>query len=473
MQSRDRRFEGRFVAGVLTTRIYCRPGCPARMPNRKNVRFFACAAAAEEHGLRPCLRCRPDASAASPRALGAPATVARALGLIAEGHTADLDELAARVGVGSRHLRRLFQDHLGASPGAVARTQRLHFARKLLEETHLPVTDVAFASGFRSLRRFHDAFRRSFHAPPSALRRAPRAEEDDATLALRLVYRPPLAWLDLLAFLGARATPGVEAVFGEAYRRTFASGGAMGVLEVRPVAPPRRPRGVITEGALALAVHTAPGRPLFGLVRRVRALFDLDADPSAIAAVLRRDRALAPLVARRPGLRVPGAFDGFEVAVRAILGQQVSVAGATTLAGRLAAAYGERVRTQLPGLTRLFPTPERLARADIESIGVPAGRAEAIRALARATLGGLALSPGAGDDAVRALLEIRGVGPWTAAYVAMRALGAPDAFPEGDLGLKRALGVRDIVARAERWRPWRAYAAMHLWAHDSKERTAA
>jgi AraC family transcriptional regulator of adaptative response / DNA-3-methyladenine glycosylase II len=456
MQSRDRRFEGRFVAGVLSTRIYCRPGCPARMPQRKNVRFFPCAAAAEEHGLRPCLRCRPDASAVSPRALGAPATVARALGLIAEGHTAEIDELAERVGLGARQLRRLFQAHLGASPGAVARSQRLHFARKLLDETRLPVTDVAFASGFKSLRRFHDAFKETFHAPPSAFRGAARGD-GKAALELRLAYRAPLAWRELLAFLAARATPGVEAIVGNVYRRTS----ELGAFDVRP-----------RDGALVLTVHAAPGRPLFGLVRRVRALFDLDADPGAIAAILKRDRRLARLVARRPGLRVPGAFDGFEVAVRAILGQQVTVGGATTLAGRLVAAFGEELPVPLAGLTHLFPTPERLADANVERIGLPRARAEAIRGLARAARGGLALSPGAGGDVVKALLEIRGVGPWTAAYIAMRALGAPDAFPEGDLGLKRALGVRDVVARAEAWRPWRAYAAMHLWTDESERRTA-
>jgi AraC family transcriptional regulator of adaptative response / DNA-3-methyladenine glycosylase II len=456
MQSRDRRFEGRFVTGVLTTRIYCRPGCPARLPRRENVRFFACAAAAEESGLRPCLRCRPDASPGAPVLLGAKSTVARALRLIGDGHTDDLDELAARLGVGARHLRRLFAEHLGASPVAVARTQRLHLARKLLDETALPVTEVAFASGFRSVRRFNDAFRRAFHACPTDLRRAcPRTDD---VLRLRLPYRPPIAWDAILAFLGPRATPGVERIAGDTYARTFALGGARGVVEARPLPD---------DDAIEIAIHAGEVPPLFALVQSMRALFDLDADPRAIARVLARDPALAPLVRARPGLRVPGAFDAFEVAVRAVLGQQVTVRGATVLAGRLAERWGARIRTAHDALARLFPRPEALADAPIEEIGVPRARAGAIRGLARGVASGaIGLYRGVGDDVLRALEEVKGIGPWTAAYVAMRALGAPDAFPAGDLALRRALDEDDLPMRAERWRPWRAYAAMHLWTKE-------
>jgi AraC family transcriptional regulator, regulatory protein of adaptative response / DNA-3-methyladenine glycosylase II len=467
MQSRDRRFEGRFVAGVLSTRIYCRPGCPARMPRRENVAFFACAAAAEERGLRACLRCRPDASPRSPAAIGAPVTVTRALRLIGEGHTCDMDELAARLGVGARHLRRLFAEHLGASPLAVAQTTKLHFARKMLEETRAPVVDVAFASGFRSVRRFNDAFRATFRAAPSELRKKGAkgggAREGVEGVSLRLAYDGPLAWAELLAFLAPRATPGVEAVFGDAYLRTFdAGGGAVGTLEVRPRAG---------EDALALRLDAPAVAPLYGLVLRARRLFDLDVDPRAVARVLGKDPALRASVRARPGLRVPGAWDGFELAVRAVLGQQVTVAGATTLTGRLAEAFGAPVRPspRAPGLTRLFPTPRALAAAKVERIGLPAARAEAIRRLARATLdGAVVFEPGTCEATTDALLAIPGIGPWTCAYVAMRAFGAPDALPETDLGLRRALGTTAVAARAEGWRPWRAYGAMHVWAGDAE-----
>ncbi len=459
MQSRDRRFEGRFVAGVLSTRIYCRPGCPARMPHRRNVTFFACAAAAEGQGLRACLRCRPDASATSPAAIGAPVTVTRALRLIAEGHTCDMDELAARLGVGARHLRRLFADHLGASPHAVANTHKLHFARKMLEETRVPVVDVAYASGFRSVRRFNDAFRATFRAAPSEVRK--KGARGEELIVLRLAYRGPLAWRELLAFLGARATPGVEEVVGDAYRRTFdAGGGAVGRLEVRPRSG---------DDALELRLDVPAVAPLYGLVQRARRLFDLDVDPRAVARVLGRDPVLRRSVRARPGLRVPGAWDGFELAVRAILGQQVTVAGATTLAGRLAAAFGARVPegALAPALTHIFPTARALATAKVERIGLPKARADAIRALARAVEGGLVLEPGTEEATTAALMAIRGVGPWTAAYVAMRALGATDAVPDTDLGLRRTLGTHDVAARAEAWRPWRAYGAMHVWSTDT------
>jgi AraC family transcriptional regulator, regulatory protein of adaptative response / DNA-3-methyladenine glycosylase II len=472
-QSRDRRFEGRFVVGVLSTRIYCRPGCPARMPRRENVAFFACAAAAEERGLRACLRCRPDASPRSPAALGAPVTVTRALRLIGEGHTSDMDELAARLGVGGRHLRRLFAEHLGASPLAVAQTTKLHFARKMLEETSAPVVDVAFAAGFRSVRRFNDAFRATFRAAPTALRnhrnagkRGGGARDGEGRVegvTLRLAYDRPLAWAELLAFLAPRATPGVEAVVGDAYLRTFDAGdGAAGTLEVRPLPG---------DDALALRLDAPAIAPLYGLVQRARRLFDLDVDPAAVARVLGRDPALRASVRARPGLRVPGAWDGFELAVRAVLGQQVTVAGATTLAGRLADAFGAKVTpgARAPALVRLFPTPRALAAAKVERIGLPTARAEAIRALARATVAGdVTFEPGTEEATTAALLALPGIGPWTCAYVAMRALGAPDALPDTDLGLRRALGTDDVAARAEAWRPWRAYGAMHVWAGDAK-----
>jgi AraC family transcriptional regulator, regulatory protein of adaptative response / DNA-3-methyladenine glycosylase II len=460
--SRDRRFEGRFLVGVMSTGIYCRPGCPAPTPQRRNVRFFHSAAAAQAQGLRPCLRCRPDASPGTPAALGTPATVTRALRLIDEGalDQAGIDALAERLGVSARHLRRLFDQHLGAPPVAVALTKRAHFARKLLEETTLSMTEVAHASGFASLRRFNEAVRAAFQATPSALRGrpgAPREDGEDAPLVLKLPYRAPLAYADLLAFLARRAIPGVERVGADVYARTVAVDGRPGRLEVRRAAG---------DGPLLLSAWGVAGGDLYAMVTRVRRLFDLDADPRIIDAHLARDPRLAASVLARPGLRVPGAWDSFEIAVRAILGQQVSVAGATTLSGRLVERFGPRVESGEGGLTHLFPSPPALAEADLAAIGLPRARAEAIRGLARAVA--------AGEKPLESLdgrIGLAGIGPWTEAYVAMRSGRDPDAFPAGDLALRRALGTagestpseRTVQTRSESWRPWRAYAAMHLW----------
>ena len=471
--SKDRRFDGRFVVGVVTTGIYCRPGCPAPSPKRKNVRFFANVAAAEEFGLRPCFRCRPDSVPGSPAWTGSPATVQRALRLLAEGGGKDgLEELAARLGVGTRHLRRLFAVHVGASPIAVARTQKLHFARKLLDETDLPMSEVALSSGYGSIRRFNDAMKSTFRRTPTELRDKRRTKPDPSTgIVLRLPYRAPFAWAELIGFLAPRAISGVEIVEGDTYRRTIAVGGdgeerVVGTIEVRP-----SPDG---DSSLELSIFVPVVRGLYAIVERVRGLFDLRADPEMVSSVLAKDRALGKSIRARPGLRVPGAWDGFETAVRAILGQQVSVRGATTLAGRLVAAWGEPLAVPVRGLTHLFPEPGVLARADIsQRIGMPAARARAISLLAaEVDAGNLALTSGTPEPHVlERLRAIRGVGTWTTSYVAMRALAEPDAFPEGDLGLRKVFGkdgalmsATDLLARAEAWRPWRAYAAMHLWA---------
>ena len=459
MESRDRRFEGHFVIGVQTTGVYCRPGCPARIPRRQNVRFYASSAAAEEHGLRACLRCRPDASPAAPVAVGTPTTVARGVRLIADGALdgAGVDALADRLGVTARHLRRLFEQHLGASPLAVARTRRTHFARKLLEETALPMTEVAHASGFASLRRFNVAVRAAFHMTPTELRRRRRASvepSDPGALLLRLPYRAPLAYAELLAFLAARAIPGVERVESGSYARTVELGGRAGSIDVRQDPDGRH---------LRLAVRGVVGADLLATVTRVRRLFDLDAQPSIIDAHLRRDPRLASSVRAHPGLRVPGAWDAFEVAVRAVLGQQVTVAGARTLARRLVERFGAPVPDGRDGLTHLFPTPAALARADVAAIGLPGARADALRGLARALH--------ADPRAIESLESLGGIGPWTAAYVAMRAGRDPDALPASDLVLRRVLAGADGVAptaravetMSEPWRPWRAYAALHLW----------
>jgi AraC family transcriptional regulator of adaptative response / DNA-3-methyladenine glycosylase II len=471
--SRDRRFDGRFFVGVTTTGIYCRPICPSPPPRPRNVRFFACAAAAQAEGFRPCLRCRPEAAPGTPAWEGSPAVVRRALRLIAEGglDDDDVEAFAARLGVGGRHLRRLFETHLGASPAALARASRAHFARRLLDETDLRMTDVALSAGFRGVRQFNEAMRVAFKASPRELRARRRANrEDPAGLAIRLSYRPPLDWSALLGFFALRATPGVEVVDELGYRRTLRAGAAVGTLSVRPDPESDCAR-------LLLRLPALDG--LQAVVARVRRLFDLDADPMRIGSQLGRSPALAKRVRAHPGLRIPGAWDPFELAVRAVLGQQVSVRGATTLASRLVARFGEALPAPAePGLTHLFPEPAALADADVAAIGLPRARAASIRQLARAVAQGrLALDGGLElGELVARLCEIPGVGAWTAHYVAMRACGETDAFPAGDLGLRRAFGngrgpasERALLAASEAWRPWRAYAALHLWTAPKPE----
>jgi AraC family transcriptional regulator of adaptative response / DNA-3-methyladenine glycosylase II len=482
LRSRDARFDGRFFVGVRTTGIFCRPVCPARTPKLANVRFFACAAAAQAEGFRPCKRCRPETSPGTPAWLGSSATVSRALRLIAEGglDEAPVDAFAARLGVGDRQLRRLFARHLGASPAEIARARRVHFARRLIDETRLPMTEVAFSSGFRSIRDFNFAVRGTFGRSPRELRRGrtPRAGvrggEGEGELVVRLPYRPPLDYAGVLAFLRLRAIPGVEWVGDDRYRRTLAQDGAAGAIELR---------ALDGEDQLEMRVCLPAYDGLIRIVERARCIFDLGADPLQISSALRRSPLLAARVRRAPGLRVPGAWDAFELAVRAVLGQQVSVKGATTLAGRLVRGFGRPVEGLGEGLTHLFPAPEALAEADLARIGIPAARAETLRTLARAVAAGsLRLDAAQGlDEAVARLVAIPGIGAWTAHYVAMRALGEPDAFPASDLGLRRALAsggiapsTRELERLAEAWRPWRAYAAVALWtspAPATKEKT--
>ena len=404
-----------------------------------------------------------------------PATVARALRLISAGDVCEegLEALAARLGVGSRQLRRLFVQHLGATPSAVIKTRRLHFAKKLIDETNLTFSEIALASGFGSVRRFNSAFKKTYNRTPSQLRKlAPplssaqiESLHSSGEYEFRLSFRPPFNWQALIEFLSKRAIPGVEAVASTSYQRTIALNGCTGKLRVRPDE---------SGTALQLEISFPEARWLFLIIERVRRMFDLTADPREIAAHLSRDVLLSERVRIAPGLRVPGCWDGFELAVRAILGQQISVAGASTLAGRLVQAFGERIDSAA-GLTHLFPKPERLAEADVARIGLPSTRAETIRLLARhvaerrITFDALQDS----NDFRSRLLEIRGLGDWTVQYIAMRALGDPDAFPANDLGLMRATSMtsaREISRRAETWRPWRAYAAMYLWqANGEKE----
>jgi AraC family transcriptional regulator of adaptative response / DNA-3-methyladenine glycosylase II len=472
LRARDPRFDGRFFIGVVTTGVYCRPVCPVRPPRPKNVRFYPTAAAAEEAGFRPCRRCRPETAPGTPAWRGTSATVARALRLIEDGalDTGGVGSLAGRLGVGPRHLRRLFAEHLGAGPLSVARTRRVHFARRLIDETHLPFSQVADAARFGSVRQFNDAVRSTFGDSPSALRlRAHRGRGPaSGPVSLRLPYRPPFDWKRLLAFLAPRALLGVEQVGPDSYRRVLA-GGPGDAIAIVSHAPDAR--------ALQLELVGEPPADLLGVAEGARRLFDLGADPERVAADLSRDARLAPLVRRAPGLRVPGAWDPFEVAIRAILGQQVSVRGATTLAGRLVARFGPPLRTPRDGLTHYFPSPAALAEADVAKIGLPKARGGAIRAMAAAFESG-ALPGSLGGDldaSLETLCLLPGIGDWTASYLALRALGHPDAFPAGDLGLRKALadggelpGASAVAARAEAWRPWRGYAALWLWDSLSK-----
>jgi AraC family transcriptional regulator of adaptative response / DNA-3-methyladenine glycosylase II len=472
--ARDARFDGLFFTAVRSTGIYCRPVCPAPTPKRQNIRYYPSAAAAAAAGYRPCLRCRPELS---PGAFvrGGEQAVQRALALIADGalDEGSVEQLARGVGLGARQLRRVFLAEAGATPIAVHGTRRLLLAKQLLTETSLPVTQVALASGFRSLRRFNAAFLEGCGMPPGAIRRL-RGEAPAGMLTLRLGYRPPLDFPLLLAFLGKRAIDGIERITADAYERVC--GPVDAPVWLRVTATPDRPE-------LRLQIEGGDPRGIPDIVRRVRRLFDLDADPASVHAGLAGTPLLAAGLRRRPGLRVPGAWDGFELAVRAVLGQQVSVAGATTLARRLVQNHGALRPAGRNGLDRAFPAPADLAEAPLETVGLPKSRASTLRALATAVAEGR-VHFGAGqrlDEFVRGLVALPGIGPWTAHYVAMRALGHPDAFPAGDLVLQQVLGgadgrlsERETEARSQAWRPWRAYAVLHLWflSGDAAKETA-
>ena len=471
--SNDARFDGRFFAAVRTTGIYCRSICPAPMPKRENIVFYPSAAAAEQAGFRACRRCRPDASPGTPAWHGSSALVTRALRLIDAGalDEAGLPDLSRRLGIGERQLSRLFVRHLGTSPVAVAQTRRVHFAKRLLEETSMPMGQIAFASGFASVRRFNHLIRKSFDRSPSEIRRdrpGARVSGRDGHLDLRLTYRPPLDWSEILRTLTPRATPGVESIEGETYRRTVSHDGNTGVIEVRPS------RG----HSLSLRVIGPLSRSILPIAERVRDLFDLRCDAHTIRMCLISSRRLRSRLVRRPVPRVLGAWDGFETAVRIVLGQQVSVKGASTIAGRIAARYGEPIAEPRDGLRVLFPTPEALATASLDRCGLTGARVRAVRGLARGVCdGAIVLHPSSDPGEVRErLLGLPGIGRWTAETIVMRALGHPDAFPAGDLGLRKALAVngslpgeRELLALSEAWRPWRAYAAMVLWRDPARQ----
>ncbi len=464
LSTRDARFDGRFYVGVKSTGIYCRPVCTVRAARREHCRFFASAAAAEVDGFRPCLRCRPELAPGF-ASIDATARLAQAaVTLIEDGflESRGLDALARRLGVTDRHLRRVFDAEFGVAPVEYAQTQRLLLAKRLLTDTALPVTEIALASGFSSVRRFNALFRERYRMAPTRLRRAGQDGAQRDGLRFELAYRPPYDWPALLAFLGARVIEGVEAVDPHAYRRALAieQGGAWhtGWIEVQPA----------HRGKPALAVRIAPSlaRVVPQVLARVKRMFDLSCDPATIAA------ALGDLARRRPGLRVPGCADPFEAAVRAIIGQQVSVRAALTMLARITQRFGVALDVPAPAsLTHLFPSPDRLrdaGAAELAACGLTRARARTLAAFAQAVAdGSLRLEPGGDVDAALAQMQaLPGIGPWTAQYVALRGLAWPDAFLPSDLGVLRALGVKRpaaALAVAETWRPWRAYAVIHLW----------
>ncbi len=465
--SRDPRFDGKFFIAVTSTRIYCRPVCPVPSPKPANIRYYDSAVSAAEAGYRPCLRCRPEAAPGTPAWLGTSAVVRRALRLIQEGVLDEIsvDDLAGRLGIGPRHLHRLFVQHLGAAPLTVAQTRRLHFAKRLLDETDLPMTEVAIAAGFGSVRRFNDAFQRTYARAPREIRKRRRVEPTPAArdeVVLKLPFRPPYDWEQVLGFFATRAVPGVESVDARGYRRILATregGTALVAVSALP-----------GEHALELRVRGASPSELFHVAAAARHAFDVAADPGLVGQALGSDPLLGPLVKKRPGLRVPGAWDPFEVAVRAVLGQQVSVAAARTLAGRLVVRAGRALQPAEGDLRYAFPDAGALAGASLDGLGITGARVRALHGLARAVAEGRLDFGGPSDEVTAALAALPGFGAWTAQYVALRGLGEPDAFPEGDLVLRRMaaggaapLSTRALATLAEGWRPWRAYAALHLW----------
>jgi AraC family transcriptional regulator, regulatory protein of adaptative response / DNA-3-methyladenine glycosylase II len=471
LAARDPRFDGVFFVGVTSTRIYCRPICPVKTPKEANCRFFETAQETEQAGFRPCLRCRPELAPGS-----APVDDSQRIAqLIVQrleegslGERAGLDAIADQFELSSRQIRRIVQKELRVPPMQLLLTRRLLLAKQLLTETALPVTEIAFASGFSSLRRFNDAFSGRYRMPPSRLRRkatdGAAAIGDSTTSTLLLAYRPPFDWHGMLRFLAARALNGVEWVTADSYARTVCLGRACGWIRVTQ-SPNRHTL------RLELTHSLTPALP--ALLARVRALFDLNARPDMISRHLARDARLARAVHRNPGMRVPGAFNGFELGLRAILGQQITVKAATTIGCRFVAAFGDAIVTPFPELHRLTPSAARVAAATVDQIarlGIVAARARSIIALAEAqTSQALSLDGGAHhrpDDSIRRLAELPGIGQWTAQYIAMRALRWPDAFPKEDIAVRNNLGgvtAREAEALSQQWRPWRSYAVMHVW----------
>ncbi len=464
IESKDARFDGWFFTAVKTTKIYCRPSCPARTPYARNVEFLPTAAAAQRAGYRACKRCRPDASPGSPEWDPRGDVVARAMRLIADGviDRGGVPELARRLAYSERQINRLLVAEVGAGPLALARAQRAQTARVLIETTDLTFANIAFASGFASIRQFNDTIREVFAVTPTALRTGKVTTTETGHVVVRLAARPPFDGENIIEFLAQRAVEGVEEVLDGSYRRSLDLPHGAGVMTISPGAD-----------HVIAAYRLDDLRDLTAAVARTRRLFDLDADPVSVAAMLRTDDVLRPLIDQRAGLRVPGHPDGTELITRAVIGQQVSVAGARTIAARLARRMGKPLDAPSGSITHRFPEAAALAAVAPEDLPMPRRRGEAVRAVAAAIADGdLVIDPGVDRDRLRAqLVALPGIGPWTAEYVLMRAVGDPDAFMPTDLGVRHALEAaganatpRAALARAERWRPWRAYANAQLWA---------
>jgi AraC family transcriptional regulator, regulatory protein of adaptative response / DNA-3-methyladenine glycosylase II len=466
--SRDARFDGRIFAGVVTTKIYCRSICPVPFAKPNNIVWFVSAAAAEAGGFQPCRRCRPQAAPGTPAWLGTSAVVSRALRLILEGglDSGNVDQLAERVGIGSRQLRRLFVQHMGASPIKIAITRRVHFARTLIEETALPITDIAMSAGFQSIRQFNHAIQTTYGQPPRRLREESQeigAASKASGLLIRLSYRPPFDWASMLHFLRLRAVPGVEFVDEDSYRRTIEINSVYGELDVRhdPV-----------QSQLVVCIRLPRYEGLMSIVDRVRRIFDLRADPLQITNHLRRDRRLHPLLDAHLGLRVPGAWDGFESCICAILGDSM---GATRMNRRLIKRFVQRfgapVKSAFHGLTYVFPRPHDFSITDLSSIGIAGDRALAFRALSRAVVSKKLTFEASKslEESIARLLDVPGISRTTAEYLALRVFGEPDAFPVNLSTFRRihSDSIGDLLGAngmqtGDCWRPWRAYAAMHL-----------
>jgi AraC family transcriptional regulator of adaptative response / DNA-3-methyladenine glycosylase II len=488
LTARDPRFDGLFFVGVTSTGIYCRPICPAKTPKEANCRFFNSPQEAEQAGFRPCLRCRPELAPGSAPVDDSQRIAHLIVQRIEEGIVGNdagddigdggLEAIADQFELSSRQIRRIIQKELGVPPIQLILTRRLLLAKQLLTETTLPITEVAFASGFSSLRRFNDAFNGRYGMPPTRLRKKALDGAETVTgtdtSTLQLSYRPPYDWPGVLAFLKARELKGVEWVTDHAYTRTVRLGGRTGWIKVTQA---KKKNALILEFTHSLT----PVLP--ALLSRLRGLFDLNARPDIINRHLRRDKFLGPLIKANPGMRVPGAFNGFEMGLRAILGQQVTVKSATTVAGRLAAAFGDPIVTPFPELNRLTPAPARIATATVDDLarhGIVGTRCRSMIALAQAEASGrLSLESGIHHDpdtVIARLAELPGVGPWTAQYIAMRALRWPDAFPTGDVAVLNNLGgvtARQADEMSQAWRPWRSYAVLHIWQHPVTSADAA
>ena len=478
--ARDARFDGLFFVGVTSTRIYCRPICAVKPPKEINCRFYPSPQEAEQAGFRPCLRCRPELAPGHAPVDKSKRIAHLMVQRIEEGPAetpAALEDIAREFQLSSRQVRRIIQKELGVPPIQLILTRRLLLAKQLLTETRLPIIEIAFASGFSSLRRFNDAFRRRYRMPPTRLRKhavsGTNVSVHSGTSRLQLAYRPPYDWTGILKFLKARELKGVEWVTDFFYARTVQLGKAKGWIRITQAD---------NKNALWLELSHSLTPVLPALLNRIREMFDLNARPDLISKQLGKDGRLAAWVNSNPGLRLPGAFDGFETGWRAILGQQITVSAATTLAGRLTQAFGQPVQTPYPELSHLTPMPGRIARADVANIarlGVISSRAKSILALARAQITGKLSLDGGGrrdpDDAIACLSDLPGIGPWTAQYIAMRALHWPDAFPKEDIAMRNNLGgvtAKQAEALSQTWRPWRSYAMLHIWNNPSQSAIA-